>query len=585
MKKPTVKTVKVPVNSGYYGAPVEQKERNKEYYDPVYYNEYVDNSQATLQKLFNNHELRKFSVWRESDFEKHGYTLEDLRTFKSYSFLNGDESKEEHLIYEVACEWENSSKNENKTEKADGQEDTKDAEDAKKGKGTKAGKKKGKYYLKTGLYVGYINIKNGKNTYHIEINSGHDDIFLQRMMNVADNVYLDNISGGTKKSQDMFSNIMGFIFLKSLKAAYAMGIPTEYKIIHEHGYNVKGKFDIKKYVNKDMFMGDKLSYSYKQREYVQDIIDVLYVAMKALSEKSFNMTDYDKYFRELKQMYSGNKVTQKTINNARRHRSLDNPMYSRYKKALRYAELVIRAKNVIHEDDSQDGFSGFLLDISQLWEVYLANLLKRRFGKDYDIVTQEELDLYKGTFYSRKNRPDIVIKKDGVPVAVLDAKYRTIKKFEGYVVKREHMFQINSYSGYYNELNRINGNEPLRFSSLVYPAKAEPLDNINTDTAIYGIDETLYNNDIKQQTRFSVQYIAVKHYDDGEDSKNTENESNSKITFDDIEKAEEKFLDRIQELLEPKQETVSNNSQTTADEDSGDQNIQDFVYAVAENVK
>lgn len=518
--------IKIPSNSGFYGPPSNKEDTGREKNDKQYNNEYDKPNQTGLNALSCDRAQRKFIVKSPKDFAARGYMLfpeEREGSQRKYS--------EERLVYEVAAI-------------SDSDVD-KDEEN------------KNRYYLKTGLYVGYINLEtgNGKQSHkiHLDINCGYNETFLQRMLNVMDNIYVDNTSGSMQRSQDMFSNIVGFMFLAGFRAAYAMGIPTEYKLVHEHGYNVKGRIDIKRYINKDMFMGDGLSYSYKRREYVQDIIDVLYLAMKALYD-NLQMPDFEKYYRELKLMYSGNKVTQKTLNRVKNHTSLNNPMYSRYKRALTFAELVLRSKDIVRGDGDGSGFAGFLLDISQLWEVYLENLLKRRFGKDYDIFSQEELHLYDGAFYGRQNRPDLVIKtKGGTTVAVLDAKFKTMR-FNKDDVDRNDMFQIHSYAGYYNEQNKILGREPLRFCALVYPTKKEtPGDEDMKPRPIYGIDGAV--------TNFSVQTIMAK----------------DKYTFDDILQAENDFLDRIQELLEPKQEAEQNKIKTSPDRGEDIQNNQAAV--------
>lgn len=490
--------INIPSNSGFYGppSPKEYSSEKKHNYNNEYeYENKSPSSQAALDALFKDKDKRKFSIKRESDFGAFGFELVPgilaPQDYEQYFNKNNDE----RLIFEVA-------------EVSDYDRQAKELLDPNI-----------RYYLRTGLYIGYIKLNVGSKKIHLDINCGYNETFLQRMLNVRDDIYVNNTPGGIKKSSDMFANILGFLFLSNFKAAYARGIPTEYRTIHEHGYNVKGKIDIKKYINKDMFIGDGLSYSYKRRDYVQDIIDVLYLAMNTLSS-SFNMADFEKYYRELKCMYSGNKVSQKTLNRVKNHRSLDNPMYSSYKGALKYAEMVLKAQDVVEDDNDDTGFSGFLLDVSRLWEVYLEKLLKRRFGNDYDIVSQEELELYSGRFYSRKNRPDLVIKSKDVPIAVLDAKFKTMN-YRDYDVDRNDMFQIHSYTGYYNE----NNSKPIKFCSLVYPSKSDP--TTTTDSPLYGIGGA--------KTIFSVQNVTV----------------GDEYTFDDIVNSENAFLDRIQELLEP----------------------------------
>ncbi len=481
-----IKTFKESANSNFYKPPSADKLKKS-------------NSGLTglLNKIYGSPKAQKFYVKGQGDFEKRGYKLFELQSFESNGFSkNYDESR---LVYELAitADEDNNSKN--------------------------------YYYFKTGLYTGFLYITVKDERLCLEIDTGYSDIFFRRMLNVANNVFLDNTSSGAKSAKaNSLTGLVSFMFLSRFKSAFAMGMPSEYKTINEHGFNVKGKIDVKKYIQKDMLLGGALSYSYKQRQYVQDVIDVLYLAMKTLKESGeINTADYEKYYRELRQMRSDKTVTHATIHNIRKHRSLNNPLYNRYKTALYFAEMVLEMKEVFHNDESSEmGFSGFLLDISQLWEVYLVNLLRKRFDNEYNILAQEELELYNDAFYKRTNRPDIVIEtKDGVPVAVLDAKFKKMN-YDKDDVDRGDMFQIHSYTGYYNEHSKLTGNPPLRFSALVYPSKSAP--GVQTYSPLYGLNNAI--------TQFAVEYICVKDNDN----------------FEDIKNSEDAFLDRIEQLLENK---------------------------------
>lgn len=383
-----------------------------------------------------------------------------------------------------------------------------------------------KRHLQTGLYIGLLKI----NDIRIDINTGYNDVLLQRMLNVAANdIYLDNsVNENSRKtnSESTLSYILAYMFLTSFKAAFAMGIPTEYQTIKERGFNVRGKLDINRYIQKDMYSDGKLSYSFRQREYVQDIIDVLYRTMSVLEKSHGFSTEQTKFCRQLKELRSGKRVSPETIRRIEKHRSLNNPMYSRYKRTLFYARLILEQKDIIQDDDSDSkNYQGFLADLSQLWEVYLEKILRDRLEGRYVVEAQERLELYKEAFYARSNYPDIVIKKpEGTVVAVIDAKFKTMKYREE-DVDRGDLFQIHSYSGYYNEKF---SDTPLKFCSLVYPARENPPENVETDAWLYGLKSS------ETSTKFSVGFIRI-----GED-----------FTFERLIKEEDKFLKKIEALLE-----------------------------------
>lgn len=68
----------------------------------------------------------------------------------------------------------------------------------------------------------------------------------------------------------------------------------------------------------------------------------------------------------------------------------------------------------------------------------------------------------------------IIETQDGTAVAVIDAKFKTMK-YRGKDVDRNDLFQIQSYACYYNNKYRLEKKDPLKFCSLVYPAVKAPI--------------------------------------------------------------------------------------------------------------
>lgn len=463
-------TIKIPANDGYFGITYESRDIN-------ICNEFEDSSQKALQKIYQG-DNASFVIRSLDAFHNRQYQNVNLITFRKNTELS-----EPRTVYEVK----------------------------------KAGDT---YYLATGLYIGYINVDGVR----IEINTGYHDCLLKRMLNVANNIFFDNSSDENMRENHMdnlLSVVLEYLFLTNFKAAFALGVPSEYRTVTEHGFNVKGKIDVNRYIRKDMYMGYKLTYSYKQRELSQDVIDVLYLAMNSLmsskEKKNLLAGDYAKYYRQLKQLYSGKHISRNTLKNIEKDKSLNNPMYSKYKNALKYARYILELKNLVYDDSSEkNGSPGFLLDISELWEVYLAKLLSVRFS-DYRVDSQVTLDLYPDTFYRRGNYPDIVIEAED-SIAVIDAKFKRMR-FKNKDVDRNDLFQIHSYAGYYKSLNT----KPVKFCSLVYPSVDEPGEK-QTDAMLYGLENS--------ETRFSIGYLKV--------GKN----------FAEMIQNENEFLNRMQRLFE-----------------------------------
>lgn len=373
-------------------------------------------------------------------------------------------------------------------------------------------------YLKTGNYIGYLSVGE----IVIDIGTGYEDedgndYFLNRMLNVANNILFDSYDARSAKKTDVqnrISYLLTYMFISTFRKAIAMGVPSQYKKIVEHGLNVRGRISMKDYITRDMIYGYKLTYSYNQLTYVQEIIDVLYTAMDVIKKNNsqFLSRDLEKYYNQLKQLYSGKRPSHGTIRNVTKHKALLNPIYGPYKKALKWAVALIENENINYSDEGEEDVSGLLLDVSELWEVYLANLLERRFAqKGYNVIQQEEIKLYKDTFFARPNYPDILLEnKNENTIVVLDAKFKKMD-FTYDDVDRGDLFQINHYVGYYKLKY-----DQVKFASLVYPVRETPkLEKDKLTCPLYGLENESNN------TQFIISYLKIGH--DEEETKKYEN--------------------------------------------------------------
>lgn len=357
------------------------------------------------------------------------------------------------------------------------------------------------YCISTGLYVGNLNIKN----VNIKINTGYNNVLLQRMLNSVSNIYFDNNirtqNQDKDKNIDFVSLILEYLFLTSLKRAFSMGLPTEYKSFRDQSYSVKGKVDGVKTLKNYLVGNSKINYVYNEKCLVQEIVDVLFGAINTIKKESASkiIENYRYYLTALKQYKSSKKITNETINKAKKHKSLQNQMFEPYKSALKYAELILKHKNML-EDEEQNGtmaISGYLIDISELWEMYLANILSSNL-EGYRVLPQEKINIYSNMFFSRNMYPDLVLEKDG-NILVLDAKFKKMQ-FKNFDVDRNDLYQIHTYVGYYNTLT----NNRVKLCSLIYPFEGYEASINPSNSALYGIEDSETN-----KTKFSIEYLKV----------------------------------------------------------------------------
>lgn len=341
------------------------------------------------------------------------------------------------------------------------------------------------YYVKTGLYAGVITIKG------ITFNIMPKNIALfKRMLNFANNIYVDKTESNSEKSQEPSDfPLFEYLFLTSLKKASVLGFPQEYTKIQYHDIRVHGNIDVNSYIKKDIPFKGKLSSKRNERQYVQCIVDVLSAALSACKndiQKMFPNLSF--VSSELKAAASGRRPTLETIQKAKNHRALHNPMFAPFRRTLDYAELILRKQNLISSDEekSSNKISGYLLDVASLWELYLENLLRNNFQSEgWTISAQEELSLYEHTFFARHNYPDLVMRHEDGRLVVLDAKFKKMDfardRYGNCDVDRTDLFQIQSYAGYYREKG-----ENLILCGLIYPLSIDK----HESTTLYGLENS-----------------------------------------------------------------------------------------------
>lgn len=341
------------------------------------------------------------------------------------------------------------------------------------------------YIIQTGLYAGVLFYKGCK----INITTKYGDAFLQRMLNFVNDIYIDNVQvkAKTEETKNPFLYIIAYLFIQSLEKVAVLGLPQQYNKHQERSHKVRGGIDFNDYLKRDIPFQGKLTSTFRERMFVQEIVDVLYLALRKL-ERLFGKEIHScllGLIQFLKQNFSGQFVSYATIQKAKVHQSINNPMYSGFKKVLDYAEIILLDKDLMHDNDKQQlATTGYLFDIAELYELYLEKLLRRNFP-EWIVIGQEEQPIYQQQFFSRSMFPDLVMKhRTSGKVVVFDAKFKKMEMQNG-DVDRADLHQIHSYSGYY-------GNK-LIASGLIYPLTKE----INTEKAysrsIYGNDENEIN--------------------------------------------------------------------------------------------
>ena len=332
----------------------------------------------------------------------------------------------------------------------------------------------GDYSAQSGNYVG----KFSWGGIVVDIRSRFSGVFLKRMLNYANDVFLDDVSVFGKESIDLdFSKlIIYYMFIQKLEKAFLLGIPKAYRSVRHHDMKLKGRVDINRFIKKDIPFKGKLSSVSREQTELQEVLDILYKAIQIIDKQGVksrvNLTQNISHIKtHLKQNRSNKYVSNETIRTALNSKALQNPIFAPYKTVLKYAKLIIDANN-LEESSNGDGETyGFLVNVAELFEIYVTKLLQKEFA-DWHVSSPKE-ELYPNQFYQRKIIPDIVMRKDN-RIIVFDTKYKRMlmrgTKENVWDVDRNDFFQINTYMSYYQnhreEYNLIAG-------GLLYPMEKE----------------------------------------------------------------------------------------------------------------
>lgn len=352
-------------------------------------------------------------------------------------------------------------------------------------------KKDGENYLaQTGNYVGKFVWQGLK----IDIKSRFTNTFLERMLNFANDLFLDDISitgDKTDKNLDMSKYIIYYMFVQNLEKVFLLGLPKAYTNLDHHEMKLKGKINIHRFIKYDIPFQGKVSSTSREQKEIQEIIDTLYKAIKIIDKKHRTFTKNILHVKtHLKQHRSNNYVSNETINKALKSKALVNPIFSPYKKVLEYAQFIINGNNLEENSKGEYQTYGFLVNVAELFEIYVSKVLKKEFS-DWS-VKSPKIELYPNNFYARKIIPDIVM-QNGNNLLVFDTKYKRMLMRNRYQnggdVDRNDFFQINTYMSYYqNHQDKYN----VVAGGLLYPMEKEFDKSTCHSDSWFGNDKTKF---------------------------------------------------------------------------------------------
>lgn len=386
--------------------------------------------------------------------------------------------------------------------------------------------------VQTGNYVGRFTFQKVE----FDISSRFGDAFMRRMLNFANDIYVDDGFTAAERvhagETDYARALLFIMFVQALEKAFLLGLPKAYRSVKHHGLALRGRIDIPRFVRHDLPFTGKVATIAREQMPSQPIIDVLNKAITVIDrggDSGSQILQRIAHVRtHLSQLQSHRPVGRATMRTAKADKALLNPIFAPYRKVLELAEMIIELESARESSDAKTTTPGFLINVADLFEIYVGKLLARHFPEWR--VGSPAILLHTGRFYQRNIIPDIVMEHaDGRRIAVLDTKYKRMhfrgsRQFGMGDVDREDFFQIATYISYFKHLP----GKSLVLGGLLYPLAAPPQ------------AERCYDSWMGDpQTSFIVDGIVVPEADDA--------------SFADVVAAERGFVDRLAQLLEKRQ--------------------------------
>ncbi len=382
---------------------------------------------------------------------------------------------------------------------------------------------KDKKQITSGNYIGKIFYDD----LEVEINSRFGKKFLERMLNFANDVFVDDVSiyQDVKNESNISEFILFYIFVQRLEKSFLIGLPKNYQSKKYNDLRFKGNIDMVEFIKHNIPLKAKVAT--KTREQIEDvhIINVLYKALQVIEKKN---SSFLKNVRHIKTYLVQNKsehcFIKESLNKAFSSKALRNQNYQNYKELLKYAKMVIESENFTSKNKNDQKSYSFIINIAELFEIYISKLLRNNF-EEY-MLDSPKLEIYKNSFYKRYIIPDIVLSKDDNYI-VFDTKYKKMtmegKSQNGMGdLDRNDLFQIHTYIGYYQKIGKV------LLGGLLYPMQNFNEEKCHSENSI-----------LSDEYQFIVDGIFL------EDSQNSDKE----ITLEYIIQKEEQFIKRIKKLL------------------------------------
>lgn len=417
-----------------------------------------------------------------------------------------------------------------------------------------------------GHYIGLVTDKNtdaeSENIYFFRSRFDKSNEFhftnyiLSRSLNINSRIFPDMRINRT--SDQLLQPLLALMFVEQIRAAYKHGIYRCYRNFEEHDSHVRGRIRVERHIRLNPIFNGKIAYTH--REYTADnaINRIILTAYDQLCRRNGafmrNLLNNSKY-REVKSFFNQlNNITSPALGQEihqllkKNKQKIHHSVYRDWEAVRKTAIQILHRMGIRTHESGQTEVSGFVIDMTKIWESYLKEVLSESNDPSFDFDTQKTVNILEG---KKQLKPDFLSKKKDI---VMDAKYKnrweeiakqiiTDKTDTSLTDVREDTFQLLTYMYVFN----CNTGVIL----CPCPAASDDIEKANNDTSKY---RYLISNEFDHLKGKSVYLVPLMI------------PSDSDITYEKFEehikKCEENFRRILKTIVEAPKENSENADST-----------------------
>ena len=281
--------------------------------------------------------------------------------------------------------------------------------------------------------------------------SGWNGAVFSRLLAFAHGIHLPAQGASAREADHATSPdlLLALLWKATLERALTRSqIPREYRTVAENQRYFRGRLRVADHVRLNLTDQSRVFCQYRRLEMDTTINRAVRYTYALLRQSRFagvlsGLAEYDAKLAafgvkdQSVETHQIDKIRYTRLNDA-------------YRPVMELCKAVIGRRRAESLGGGTQGSFSFFVDLAELWENYLAGVL-RRYLPGYQIYSPNETGgehLVSGG--RRSIRPDLVIEKDGVAVAVLDAKYKHYTQVghtaeSGNAVSRDDLYQMTTY--------------------------------------------------------------------------------------------------------------------------------------------